>query len=82
MLVLTQYIRAAMRNAQYEIIEDDGSIFATIPGFDGLWANAPTRAETDAALESGLEGWLLVGLAHDQSLPVIDGIDLTVCEVA
>lgn len=82
MLVLTQYIRAAMRNTQYEIIEDDGSIFATIPGFDGLWANAPTRAEVDAALESALEGWLLVGLAHDQPLPVIDGIDLTVREVA
>lgn len=82
MLVLTQYIRAAMRNAQYEIIEDDGSIFATIPGFDGLWANAPTQAEVDAALESALEGWLLVGLAHDQPLPVIDGIDLTVREVA
>ena len=38
--MLTEYIRAAMRRARYEILEDDGSYSGEIPGFDGVWANA------------------------------------------
>jgi len=71
-----------MRHVQYEIIEDDGTIFATIPGFDGLWANALTKAEVNEKLASALEGWLLLGIAHHHPLPVIDGMDLMVREVA
>ncbi len=81
-LVMPKYIQAALCRAHYETVEEDGTIFATIPGFDGLWANAPTKAEVDKELASALEGWLLVGIAHHHPLPVIDGIDLTVREVA
>lgn len=82
MLILPEYIRAAMSHIQYETIEDDGSVFATIPGFDGLWANAPTKAAVNEELESALEGWLLLGIAHHHPLPVIDGMDLMVREFA
>lgn len=82
MLILPEYIAAAMRHVQHEIIEDDGSVFATIPGFDGLWANAPTKWEANEELASALEGWLLLGIAHHHELPIIDGVDLTVREVA
>jgi predicted RNase H-like HicB family nuclease len=76
MLLMPKYIRAALCHAQYETIEEDGSIFATIPGFDGLWANAPTKTEVDEELASALEGWLLVGIAHHHPIPVIGRIDL------
>lgn len=82
MLIMPTYIRAAMCHVEYETIEDDGSVFATIPGFPGLWASALTKAEVNEKLESALEGWLLLGIAHHHPLPVIEGIDLTVREVA
>ncbi len=80
--MLAEYIQAAMRDARYEEIEEDGTIFATIPGFDGLWANAPTHAEATAQLESALEGWILVSIARHRPIPVRGGLDLTVREVA
>ena len=40
--MLTAYIEEAMRQATYERIED-GSVFGSIPGFAGLWADADTE---------------------------------------
>jgi len=40
--MLRQYIEAAMRRAKYEILQDDESYYGEIPGFDGVYANAPT----------------------------------------
>jgi len=80
--VFAQYLSAALRGAEYEDIEDDGTVFATIPGFDGLWANAPTRSSARKELFSVLEGWVLLGLAHHHHIPVVDGIDLNVRQVA
>lgn len=40
--MLTNYIRAAMRQAQYEILSDDGTFYGEIPGFDGVYANTDT----------------------------------------
>lgn len=82
MLIMREYIGAAMRHVKHEVIEEDGSIFATIPGFEGLWANAPTKAEANEELESALEGWILLGIAHHHPLPVMEGIDFAVREVA
>jgi len=80
--MLTRYLQATMQRARYEPIEEEGTIFATIPKFDGLWAIGSTREEAERELASTLEGWILVGLAHHHTLPVIDGIDLTVRAVA
>jgi hypothetical protein len=81
-LLLLKYVQAALRDAQYETIEEDSSIFATIPGFDGLWATAPTQEAAEKELAPVLEGWILVGIAHHHPLPIIGGIDLNVREVA
>ena len=80
--MVAQYLRAALQPAEYETIEDDGSIFATIPGFDGLWATVPSVAAARVELESVLEGWLLLGIAHHRPIPIVDGIDLNVRAVA
>ncbi len=40
--MLTNYIQAAMHQAGYEILTDDNSFYGEIPGFQGVWANAPT----------------------------------------
>ncbi|MBI4672875.1 MAG: type II toxin-antitoxin system HicB family antitoxin [Chloroflexi bacterium] len=77
--MLTDYIRAAMKHAKYEII-DDGTFFATIPGLDGLWANAPTLEECREELQSTLEDWILVGVRRGHTIPIVDGIDLNILE--
>ncbi len=76
--MLTKYIEAAMRHAEYEIIEDDNSFYGHIPELDGLWANAATLEACRDELRSALEDWLLLGLAWLDEIPIVDGIDINV----
>ena len=80
--MLTRYIGAAMRRAKYEILSDDGSFYGEIPGFNGVYANAPTLETCRDELAEVLEEWLLFRLSRNLALPVVDGIELTIKEVA
>ncbi|MCU1237079.1 MAG: HicB family protein [Candidatus Solibacter sp.] len=80
--MLTAYIRAAMRQARYEIIEDDGSFYGSIPPIPGVWANTKTLESCREQLESVLEGWLLVSIADHSPIPEIEGIRLDIRQVA
>ena len=76
--MLTEYIRAAMGRARYEILEDDGSCRGEIPGFDGVWANAETLEGCRDELEEVLEGWIVLSLFRNLPLPTVDGLSLEV----
>ncbi|WP_017718174.1 type II toxin-antitoxin system HicB family antitoxin [Kamptonema formosum] len=78
--MLTNYIQAAMRKATYEILSDDGSFYGEIPGFQGVWANAPNLEACREELLSALEDWILIRVADHLPLPIVDGIELTVKE--
>ncbi len=80
--MLTDYIRAAMRKARYEILPDDGTFYGEIPGFDGVYANAHTLERCRDELEEILEEWILLRVFKHLPLPTVDGIDLTIKEVA
>jgi predicted RNase H-like HicB family nuclease len=80
--MLTAYIRAAMRQARYEIVEDDGSFYGHSPAIPGVWANAKNLEACREELESVLEGWVLVSIADRSSIPDIDGNRIEVREVA
>lgn len=80
--MLTAYIRAAMRKAKYEILSDDKSFYAEIPGFQGVYANADTLEACREELEEVLEEWILFRISRSLPLPAVDGIELTVKEVA
>ena len=80
--MLTKYIQAAMRHAEYEIIEDDGTYYGRIPGFQGVWANESTLEACREELQSALEDWLLFSLVNGFPVPVVDGIELSVERVA
>jgi predicted RNase H-like HicB family nuclease len=73
---LTEYQRAAMRNALYEQLEE-GGWYAHIPGLPGLWASAPTVEDTRNELLSALEDWLYVNsyISHLE-LPAFDGVTI------
>jgi predicted RNase H-like HicB family nuclease len=49
-----------MRQARYEIVEDDASFYGDIPAIPGVWANAKTLEGCREELESVLEGWVLL----------------------
>ncbi len=53
-MVITNYIRSAMRRATYEILPD-GTYYGEIPGFQGVYANAPTLEECRETLQEVLE---------------------------
>ena len=76
--MLSQYIQAAMRQAKYEILSDDGSFYGEIPGFQGVYANAETLEECRDELAEVLEGWILLHLVDNTPLPVVNGLKLPV----
>jgi predicted RNase H-like HicB family nuclease len=80
--MLTDYIRVSMRQAKYEILSDDGTFYGEIPGFNGVYSNADSLEACRDELEEVLEEWILFRISRNLSLPVVDGIDLTIKEVA
>jgi predicted RNase H-like HicB family nuclease len=79
--MLTEYIRAAMRQARYEILSD-GTFYGEISGFQGVYANAETLEECREELQDVLEGWIVLGLRMGHILPVVEGVDLAVQQEA
>ncbi len=60
-----------MGKAKYEIVADDSSFYGEIAGFDGVYANAPTREECREMLEEVLEGWILLRVSLHYPLPTV-----------
>ena len=80
--MLTDYIRAVMRRARYEILPDDGTFYGEIPGFDGVYANTATLEACREELEEVLEEWILFRVSRNLPLPTVDGIELAIKEAA
>ena len=76
--MLTQYVKAAMALAKYEILEDDGTYYGEIPPCRGVWANERTLEACRQELEQALEDWVLFRIHKHLPLPKIGGISLTV----
>lgn len=80
--MLTNYIQAALHQARYEILPGDHSFYGEIPGFDGIYANANTLEACREELAEVLEEWILFRVSRNLPLPTVDGIELTIKEVA
>jgi predicted RNase H-like HicB family nuclease len=80
--MLTAYINAAMRKAHYEMLPDGEGYAGIVEGLQGVWAQADTLEACREELREVLEEWIVLGLKMGHPLPVIDGITLTVEEVA
>jgi predicted RNase H-like HicB family nuclease len=74
--MLTKYVEAAMRRAEYEVLEDDGSIYGHAPDLPGAWANAPTKEACQEELREVVEEWIMLTIADHDLLPVIEGIEV------
>ncbi len=79
--MLSEYIKIAMERATYKLLDDGEGFFGEIPGFQGLWANAPTQDACQANLEIALEEWILLGLKLGHALPEIDDVSINFAKV-
>ena len=80
--MLTAYINAALRKAHYEMLPDGEGYVGTIAGLQGVWAQAETLEACREELREVLEEWIVLGLTMGHPLPPIDGMTLTIQEVA
>lgn len=79
--MLVEYIQKALDNAEYKKIED-GTWFAEIPGFKGVWANSKTVEECRKELVEVLEEWIILKIRDKDPIPTLDGIKIYIEEVA
>jgi len=79
--MLFEYIQGALEKAEYKKL-DDGTWFAEIPGFEGVWSNSKTVEECRKELMEVLEEWLILKLRDGDPIPKIRGIEIGVKEVA
>jgi len=80
--MLLEYVQAALRHAKYEISRDDGSHYGEIPECKGVYANSNTLEDCRDQLRGVLEEWVRFRVHRKLPLPIIDGIELTIIEVA
>jgi predicted RNase H-like HicB family nuclease len=77
--MLTEYIQKALKKAKYKVLED-GTWFAEIPGFQGVWANANDVEECRQELLEVLEEWLILKIRDRDPIPEIEGAAIKVKE--
>jgi predicted RNase H-like HicB family nuclease len=80
--MITTYLKAAMKMAKYEILQDDNTFYGEIPGFDGVYANADTLEVCRDELEEVLEEWILFRVSRNLPLPQVNGMELKIKETA
>lgn len=80
--MLSQYIQAALRQARYEILEDDGTYYGEIPACQGVWANADSLEGCRQELAEVLEDWIFFRVHSHLAIPALDGVELSIRKVA
>ena len=79
--MIIEYCHKAIEKAEYRRIED-GTWFAEIPGFEGVWANGSSVEECRKELIDVLEEWLVLKLRDKDPIPTDDGLKIEIRDVA
>ena len=75
-LVLTRYIREAMKRTRFKAL-DDGTCFGEIPGLTGVWANEATKKACREVLQEVLEEWLILKIRDNDPVPRLGRVGLS-----
>jgi predicted RNase H-like HicB family nuclease len=67
--LLDHYIKAALKTARYEKIENGARVYTDLPNFPGAWADGDTRDEAERFLREVLRGWIELELERGRPLP-------------
>jgi predicted RNase H-like HicB family nuclease len=78
--MLFEYVQKAVEKARYKQL-DDGTWYAEIPGFAGVWANGKTVEACRRELWEVLEEWVVLKLRDRESLPKVRGATVRIKEV-
>lgn len=74
--VIEQYAHEAVKDAKIEVTET-GELYASIPGFVGVWATGEDEDALMVELESVVRGWTMLKVRDgDRDLPVVANLDL------
>jgi predicted RNase H-like HicB family nuclease len=79
--MIFEYCQKAAERAEYKKL-DDGTWYAEVPGFKGVWANAETVVDCRKELISVLEEWIVLKLRDGDVVPEVDGLSVQVTRVA
>ena len=79
--MIFEYCQKAIEKAEYKKIED-GTWFAEIAGFDGVWANGESVEKCRKDLISVLEEWIILKLRDQDPIPVVDGLTVEIKKLA
>ncbi len=79
--MLSLFIKAALKHAKYEILED-GSFYGEILECNGVYAQSDSLENCRAEIEEVLEEWILYRIYKNLELPVIDGREIKIKELA
>ncbi len=79
--MIIEYCQKIIEKAEYKKLED-GTWFAEIPGFRGVWANGKTIEECRKELITVLEEWIILKLRDREPIPDVDGFRVEITEVA
>jgi len=71
MLMIRNYIDAALHQAHYEIIDDEEPYYGSVPGLQGVWASGGTLEACRDHLADVIEGWVLIRLSRGLTIPPI-----------
>jgi predicted RNase H-like HicB family nuclease len=77
--MLFEYAQKAVEKARYKQL-DDGTWFAEIPGFKGVWANEKTVEGCRKVLWTVLEEWIVLKIRDREPLPKVKGVTIRIRE--
>ena len=69
----------ALEKASYKQL-DDGTWFAEIHGFEGVWANASTVEACRKELVDVLEEWIILKLKDGDLIPAFKGTEIKITQ--
>lgn len=67
--MLLDYLKAAIEQAHYEIIQDQEPYYGDIPGLQGVWATGETLEACRRNLMAALEDWVFFSIYRGEDLP-------------
>ena len=79
--MIIEYCQKAIEKAEYKKLED-GTWFAEMLGFKGVWSNGETVEECRRELLTVLEEWIILKLRDRDSIPDVDGVRVQITELA
>ena len=78
--MLTEYVGAALEKAHYEIIDDQEPYYGEVRELPGVYATGATLEDCRRNLKDVVEGWLMLSLRRNLSIPEIDGLTIDVTQ--